>query len=122
MPRRSPRILTLSWGSITVENFGEFKDCRTWPGGAGEWNWNETGTRHSPGIQPADVEPLLSFGATVIVLSRGMEERLGVAEETLTYLAERDIEVHVADTEMAVELYNSLTGIAAVGGLFHSTC
>jgi len=119
---RSPRILALSWGSITVEGHGEFKDVRLWPGGAAVWDWNTTGTRHSPGTQPADIEDLLDEGATVVVLSRGMEERLGVAAATLAMLEERGIEVHVAETTAAVELYNSLIPTAAVAGVFHSTC
>ncbi|WP_433206436.1 Mth938-like domain-containing protein [Dactylosporangium sp. CS-047395] len=119
---RSPRILSISWGSITVEDHGAFKDAKLWPGGARAWDWNETGTRHSPGTQPADVAELLDAGATVVVLSLGMEERLGVAGETLALLAERGVAVHTAETSEAVELYNSLVDTAAVAGLFHSTC
>jgi hypothetical protein len=37
-------------------------------------------------------------------------------------LAARSIAVHVAETRDAVKLYNELTDIDAVGGLFHSTC
>ncbi|MER7278526.1 Mth938-like domain-containing protein [Dactylosporangium sp. NPDC000244] len=122
MTTRSPRILSISWGSITVDGHGEFKDAKLWPGGARAWDWDETGTRHSPGTQPADVEELLEAGATVIVLSRGMEERLGVAPATLALLEEHGVEVHVAETSEAVALYNELVDTAAVAGLFHSTC
>jgi hypothetical protein len=118
----SPRILAVSWGSITVDGFGDFKDAKLWPGGARAWDWNETGTRHSPGTQPADVEELLDAGATVVVLSLGMEERLGVADVSLALLRERGVQVHTAETAAAVELYNTLADTAAVGGLFHSTC
>ncbi len=37
-------------------------------GGGREWDWDETGTRHSPGNQPAD-EEFLAHGATAVVLS-----------------------------------------------------
>ena len=69
----SPQITPLSWGLLETED-GAFKDARLYPGGAEEWDWNETGTSHDPGIQPADVELLLERGATVIVLSRGFNE------------------------------------------------
>ncbi|WP_432991437.1 Mth938-like domain-containing protein [Dactylosporangium sp. CA-233914] len=118
----SPRIRSVSWGSITVEGFGDFKDVKIWPGGAREWDWNETATRHFPGIQPADVEELLAAGATVVVLSRGMQERLGVPAQTLARLERAGVEVHVAETKAAVRRYNELAGTAAVAGLFHSTC
>ncbi|GAA2336309.1 Mth938-like domain-containing protein [Dactylosporangium salmoneum] len=119
---RSPRILAVSWGSIEVESLGEVKDLKAWPGGAREWDWNETGTRHSPGIQPGDVEELLEAGATTVVLSRGMELRLGVPPATVAALEAEGVTVHVAETTEAVEIYNSLVGTTPVGGLFHSTC
>jgi hypothetical protein len=52
---KSPRISHLSWGHIEVEGHPPFKDAKIFPGGAREWDWRETGTRHVPGIQPADV-------------------------------------------------------------------
>jgi hypothetical protein len=117
----SPRIIGLSWGRLETES-GVFKDARLYPGGAAEWDWNETGTSHDPGIQPSDVESLLECGATVIVLSRGFHERLGVAPETLRMLEEREIPVHVAQTEEAARLYGQLRETESVGALIHSTC
>jgi hypothetical protein len=119
---RSPRILSISWGSMEVDGVGTGKDFKLYPGGGRAWDWRETGTQHTPGIQPADVEELLANGATTVVLSLGIDERLGVDPRTLTMLAERDIAVHVAQTYAAVELYNRLADTVNVGGLFHSTC
>jgi hypothetical protein len=119
---RSPRVLALSWGHMDVEGLGEGKDFKLYPGGGRAWDWNETGTRHRPGIQPADVEELLAHGATTVVLSRGMDLVLQVDPATLELLAARGVEVHVAGTRAAVELYNELAERAPVGGLFHSTC
>lgn len=122
MLERSPRIVGASWGRLEVEELGEFKDLKVWPGGGRAWDWGETGTRHSPGVQLADVEELLEHGATVIVLSLGMDEQLGAPDETVDALEDRGVEVHVAETREAIDLYNSLIESAAVGGLFHSTC
>ncbi len=48
---RSPKITHLSWGRLEVEGQdGPFKDAKLYPGGAREWDWNETGTSHEPGI------------------------------------------------------------------------
>jgi hypothetical protein len=120
--KRSPSILEISWGRMDVEGLGVGKDFKLYPGGGREWNWAETGTRHLPGIQPADVEELLAQGATTVVLSRGMDLQLHVAPETLTYLEARSIQVHIVETRQAVELYNKLLDTTAVAGLFHSTC
>ena len=117
----SPRITHLSWGHLETEG-GAFKDARLYPGGAEEWDWNETGTSHDPGIQPADVERLLERGTTVVVLSRGFHGRLGVAPETLELLGERDIPIHEAQTEEAADLYDELRKTEKVGALMHSTC
>ena len=70
---QSPRINHFSWGQIEIEGQPSFlKDAKLFPDGAREWDWRETGTRHVPGIQPADVEELLENGAEVVVLSRGV--------------------------------------------------
>jgi len=117
----SPQVTNLSWGRL--EAAGEtFKDAKLFPGGVREWDWGETGTRHDPGIQPADVEELLECGATVIVLGRGFHERLQVCEETLGMLEERGVAVHAEQTERAVEIYNELREKEKVGALIHSTC
>src|SRR5690242_613939 len=113
---RSPLILAVSWGRMEVDGLPAGKDFKLYPGGGREWDWSETGTRHSPGIQPADVEELLDHGATEIVLSVGMEERLDVDPRTLAYLDERGVPVHVAETTEAVEVYNELAATRPVGG------
>jgi hypothetical protein len=122
MTERSPKIVAISWGRMEVDGLAPGKDFKLYPGGGREWDWSETGTRHSPGIQPEDVEELLRHGAATIVLSRGMESRLEVDPRTLKLLEERGVAVHVAETLRAVELYNSLADTQPVGGLFHSTC
>ena len=119
---RSPRIVDLSWGRVGVEDGRTFRDAKLYPGGGREWDWRETGTRHVPGIQPADVEELLDHGARVVVLSEGVQKRLQVCPETLRLLEERGVVAYVLPTPEAVRLYNELSTRTAVGGLFHSTC
>lgn len=119
---RSPRVLAVAWGRMEVDGIGAGKDFKLYPGGGREWDWNETGTSHSPGTQPADVEELLAHGATVVVLSLGMNRRLQVDPRTLDYLARRSVTVHVTETREAVRIYNDLARDVPVGGLFHSTC
>ncbi len=120
----SPRISHVSWGCLEIEERDQpFKDAKLYPGGARPWDWNETGTSHTPGIQPADVEELLDKGAEVVVLSQGMNERLQITSETLRMLDHQGVETHVLQTEKAVKRYNELQDAdEPVGGLFHSTC
>ena len=120
---RSPRINHVSWGRLEVDGHPEpYKDAKLFPGGSREWNWRDTGTSHRPGIQIADVQELLEHGSKVVVFSRGMAECLHVSRETLEFLKERQIAVHVLPTQHAVALYNKLAQTGSVGGLFHPTC
>ena len=120
---RSPRITHLAWGRLEVEGQPQrFKDAKLFPGGARAWDWNETGTRHAPGIQLADIEELLTHGATTVVLSRGFQGRLQICPQALRELAARGIAVHVLQTEEAARRYNQLAKEVPVGGLFHTTC
>lgn len=108
---------------MEIEHVGIGKDFKLWPGGGREWDWRETGTRHVPGIQPADVEELLANGCHTVVLSRGKLACLKTCPETLALLESLNVDVRVETTDRAAELYNELaeSGVA-VGGLFHSTC
>jgi hypothetical protein len=119
-------ITNLSWGNMEVSIAGEkqvFKDCKVWPGGACDWDWGETGTHHSPGIQSADIEEILEKDVEVVVLTRGQLGRLGVAPETENTLRERGVEYRIEKTKKAVALFNKLSkGGERVGGVFHSTC
>ncbi len=118
----SPAVTHLTWGRIDVEGFGTFKDVKLWPGGARGWDWNETGTRHRPGIQPADLEEIVDAGVDVVVLGRGMQGLLRVPDETVEWLEDRGVEVIVERTEKAVERYRELRTRRPTGAVFHTTC
>ncbi len=85
---RSPRILAVSQGRMEVEGIGAGKDFKLYPGGGREWDWNDTGTRYSPGIQLANAEELLAHGhdkaCGAISLRRHCPDQvLGVAVQLL---------------------------------------
>ena len=119
----SPRIISITWGSMEIEGVGVGRDFKLWPGGGRPWDWSETGTHHSPGIQPADIHELLTHGSKVFVFGRGMDQHLGLSKEAVEYLKNRQLEYHFMETNAAVKLYNRFVEEGkAVGGLFHSTC
>jgi len=122
MTTACPKIINLSWGRIEVENHGIFKDVKLYPGGAREWNWQETGTKHSPGIQYSDVQELIDNDASVIILSNGVLGRLKVSQNLIEQLELNGNEVHVHKTKKAVKQYNELIKNRKVGALIHSTC
>ena len=75
-----------------------------------------------PGIQPADVEELLAHGAEVVILSKGIFQRLQVSPDTLVLLEKKGIETHLLQTEEAIQLYNDIRRNERVAALIHSTC
>ena len=119
-------ISHISWGRIKVTTDRQtchFKDCKVWSGGAKEWDWRLTGTRHQPGIQPADIEEILEQGIEFMVLTRGMQLMLHTCPETEELLNQRGIEYYIGPTKLAVDLFNNLMQQGKkVGGIFHSTC
>jgi hypothetical protein len=120
---RSPQVVRHSWGEIEVEGIGALRDAKLWPGGGRGWDWNETGTRHKPGIQPADVAELLEHEPDVVVLSRGRQCRLETGRDTIKLLKKRDVELVRDETAAAIDAYNRMAAEGRrVAGLFHSTC
>lgn len=120
---RSPEVGANGWGHLEVEGLGRLRDAKLWPGGGRAWDWNETGTRHHPGIQPADVEELLQHDPEVVVLSRGRQLRLETCPETISELEARQVRVLQDETGSAIEEYNRLAaGGRRVAALLHTTC
>jgi hypothetical protein len=116
-------VLAHDWGSVEVDGVGRLKDAKLWPGGGRAWDWNETGTHHRPGIQPADVTELLEHDPDVVVLSRGRQLRLESQAETFALLEARHIEVVHAETAAAIDEYNRLAAEGRrVAALLHTTC
>ncbi len=119
----SPRIISLGWGKIEVEQLGGGKDFKLWPGGGRHWDWSEHGTGHSRGIQIDDVKELIANGAKVIILTRGMLFRLKVPDRTKSFVEKNNIELIVVSTPKGVKMYNDyIDKHIPVAGLFHSTC
>jgi hypothetical protein len=120
---RSPRVEQDGWGFVDVAGVGRLRDAKLWPGGGRAWDWNETGTHHRPGIQPADVAELLDHVPDVVVLSRGRELRLEATAEVIALLGSQGVDVVHDETGAAIAAYNRLAGQGRrVAALLHTTC
>jgi len=118
----APLVTGSGWGYIEIEGQHRLKDVKLYPGGFRTWDWRETGTGHSPGIQPADVKELLEHGSRKVILSRGRFGRLQVCPETLELLQKAGIEVEVLKTSDALKSYEKWREKVPVGALIHTTC
>ncbi|ELK05606.1 hypothetical protein PAL_GLEAN10023029 [Pteropus alecto] len=85
-----------------------YKDCKVWPGGSRTWDCRETGTEHSPGVQPADVEEVVKKCVQTLATGQGMSKGLKVPPSTLECLEKQGIDVRVLQTEQAVKEYDAL--------------
>ena len=119
---KSPKITSFSWGNLEISDGNTYKDAKLYPGGSSAWDWNETGTRHVPGIQPADLKTLLENDCEIVILSKGVNERLQTKEETIEMLEEKNLDYRILQTEEAISTYNDLAETEPVGALIHSTC
>ena len=122
MAQFSPRITKLLWGKIEIDGNQVFKDVKLFPGGYREWNWRETGTEHSPGIQYSDIQELLDNRVKVVILSKGVLGRLKVQKGVVEKLESAGLKVYALKTREAVKLYNELSKSKKVGALIHTTC
>ena len=122
MTERGLAITDFRWGRIEDASGRVFKDARLFPGGAEEWDWRKTGTRHVPGIQIADLEDLLALDPTVVILTRGVDLVLQVPQATIDFVRSKGPEVLVLQTEQAVVEYNRRVATERVIALVHSTC
>jgi len=118
----SPRVAEHVWGEIRLQGGERFRDVKLWPGGARAWDRRETGTRHDPGVQWADVQELVAHAPEVVVLSRGVHGVLQVPEPVVEQIRALGIEVEVLLTPEAVARYNALATERPVAALLHSTC
>ena len=117
-----PPIDDHGWGHITVAG-RSYKDVKIWPGGARSWDWTETATNHSAGIQPGDVRELLDRGVEHVILSRGREGRLGIDPATEALLGQAGVTYDILETGAAISRYTTLRDDGrAVGALLHTTC
>lgn len=115
-------ITNFKWGQIVDSSGRVFKDARLFPGGAEEWDWRKTGTRHDPGIQISDLEDLLATKPEVVILSRGVDLVLQVPRATVDFARSYAANVLVLQSEQAVAEYNRRVASERVVALIHSTC
>src|SRR5207244_32910 len=98
-------IASFRWGQIVDSTGRTFKDARLFPGGAEEWDWRRTGTRHGPGIQAADLADLISTKPDVVILSRGVDLVLQVPQATIDFARSHAATVLVLQSDQAVAEY-----------------
>jgi hypothetical protein len=112
------RISHYSFGSITVDGKSYRSDVIIYPDRVnGSW-WRKEGHY----LRPEDLEEVVASKPTTVVIGTGASGVMQVPEKTLKWLKAKGIEVHVARTTEAVEIYNGLEDNTTAVAALHLTC
>jgi hypothetical protein len=112
------RISHYSFGSITVDGKSYRSDVIIYPGRVNSSWWRKEGHY----LQREDLEEVVAAKPTTVVIGTGASGVMQVPENTLKWLKANGIEVHVARTAEAVEIYNGLKDKTTAVAAFHLTC
>jgi hypothetical protein len=112
------RITSYSFGSITVDGRTYTSDVIIYPGRVEASWWRKEG--HS--LQPVDLEGVVRAKPDLLIVGTGSSGMMRVPGETIGFLESRGIEIQVASTTRAVELFNNAPQGKTVVAALHLTC
>ena len=112
------KIESYSFGNITIDGRTYTSDVIIYPERVDSSWWRKEG--HNLNI--VDLNNVIKAGPDVLVVGTGSSGLMKVPKETISHLESKGIEVHVALTARAVELFNKLQSNRKVIAAFHLTC
>lgn len=142
-------IKKLKWGEVAIQyvngNKMITKDCVLTPTGCQEWNYKKFGrdkcaqgektighvSNGKPGVQPYAIKGLLENAQgpdIVVIVSKGMDDDLGVNQKTKGYLKQLKDEgkigaYHILNSQLVPATHNKCVGEGKrVYTLLHTTC
>jgi len=114
----APEIQNYQFGRMLVDGERHTRDLILLPDRVvGNW-WREEGHR----LSVADLQAVLDAAPEVLVVGTGAYGRMQVPEETRQAVEAAGIELRVARTGQAWQLYNDLQRRQPTAGAFHLTC
>lgn len=116
--RNDVKIEHYSFGRITIEGKTYTSDILIYQGKVNASWWRKQG--HN--LEIADLVEVLAAQPEVLVVGTGAMGLMRVPKETISHLELKGIEVHVARTGEAVELFNKLQQVKVAIAAFHLTC
>lgn len=120
-------IEDIEWGKIQIDKRVYQHDVIINKGVVCQWDWSKHKTNHREGIKVEELKQFLvngKFDVDKIVLSRGMQTKLNIDNETYLFSRTRnDVEFFVGDTISAHRKYNEwIKENQRVLAFFHLTC
>ncbi|MFZ6017011.1 MAG: Mth938-like domain-containing protein [Nitrospirota bacterium] len=112
------KIEHYSFGRIIIDGKTYTADVIIYPGRVDSSWWRKEG--HC--LQVVDLNDVINAKPDILIIGTGHSGVMQIPKETITYLESKGIEVHVARTEKAVEMFNKLQNGKIVIAAFHLTC
>jgi hypothetical protein len=107
-----------SFGSITIDGRTYTSDVIIYPGRVDSSWWRREG--HN--LQIADLTGVIKAKPDILIIGTGAYGVMKVPKETILHCESKNIEVHVEETDRAVELFNQLQKDKTVIAALHLTC
>ncbi|MCX7681642.1 MAG: Mth938-like domain-containing protein [Anaerolineae bacterium] len=112
------RIQSYRFGHMVVDGEVYTRDLILLPDRVVANWWREEGHR----LSTADLQEVVTTAPEVLVIGTGAYGMVRVPQETREALQRAGIEVHIARTGEAWQLYNELQERKRTAGAFHLTC
>jgi hypothetical protein len=112
------KIEHYSFGKITIEGKTYTSDVIIYPEKVNASWWRKEG--HN--LQVVDLMDVINASPQILVIGTGATGLMRVPKETISHLQSKGIEVHVAKTGEAIELFNKLQKDKVAIAAFHLTC
>jgi len=107
-----------SFGSITIDGKTYTSDVIIYPGRVDSSWWRKEGHY----LQVVDLVDVINAKPEVLIIGTGYSGVMVVPKETVSHLESKGIEVHVARSEKAVEMFNKLQKEKLVIAALQLTC
>jgi hypothetical protein len=112
------KIEHYSFGTITIDGKSYTSDVIIYPERVDSSWWRKQG--HS--LHIVDLKDVIPAGPEILIVGTGHSGAMVVPEETLSYLKSKGIDVHIARTDKAVELFNKFQKKKKTIAALHLTC
>jgi hypothetical protein len=113
------KIDKYAFGKIVIEGKTYTSDVIIYPEKVDPSWWRKEGHR----LQLADLETVIREKPDILIIGTGNAGAMDVPRETLSFLRSQGIDVRVAPTEKAVEIFNSSHGEnKKIVAALHLTC
>jgi hypothetical protein len=112
------KIEHYSFGTITIDGKSYTSDVIIYPERVDSSWWRKQG--HS--LHIVDLKDVIPAGPEILIVGTGYSGAMVVPEETLSYLKSKGIDVHIARTDKAVELFNKFQKNKKTIAALHLTC